>query len=259
MEHVHLAKELLAAERHRTTYPLFSERFGSDFGWDDARRVAVAVDDLRRSSGDQMVGFKLGWTSAAMRKALGIERPNWGTMWASQGVEDALDLEELLVAKVEPELVCRLSADLDPAASLADAAGASTQWTVGLEIVAPRFGSFDFEWLDNTADNSSAARFVIGEFAECTDPSEIEVAMTDGAETRTGRGSAAMGSPVTAVHWLVEALAEEGQQLRAGQIVFTGGLTAPFDLHPALVVSVASPALGASCSFRCDCRPICSQ
>lgn len=43
-----------------------------------------------------------------------------------------------------------------------------------------------------------------------------------------------MGSPVDAVHWLVGALAEEGQQLRAGQIVFTGGLTAPFDLHPAV-------------------------
>ncbi len=67
-------------------------------------------------------------------------------------------------------------------------------------------------------------------------------------ENRIGRGSAAMGSPVDAVHWLVGALAEEGQQLRAGQIVFTGGLTAPFDLHPGLVVSAAATALGASCS-----------
>lgn len=93
---------------------------------------------------------------------------------------------------------------------------------------------------------------MIGEFARCADPSEIEVTMTDGVENRIGRGSAAMGSPVDAVHWLVGALAEEGQQLRAGQIVFTGGLTAPFDLHPRLVVSAAAPALGASCSFRCN-------
>lgn len=63
MEHAQLAKELLAAERHRTPYPLFGERFGPGFAWDDARRVAVAVDELRRSNDDQMVGYKLGWTS----------------------------------------------------------------------------------------------------------------------------------------------------------------------------------------------------
>lgn len=242
----------MAAERRSTPYPLFSQRFGSGFGWNDARRIALAVDTLRRSNGDQMIGYKLGWTSAAMRAALGIERPNWGTMWISQGVEDALDLKELIVAKVEPELVCRLGADLDPAASLAEVAAACTQWTVGLEIVAPRFGSFVFAWLDNTADNSSASRFVIGEFAECADPSEIDVTMTDGAHTRTGQGTAAMGSPVDSVHWLVGALAEESQQLWAGQIAFTGGLTAPFDLVPGLVVSATASGLGASCSFRCN-------
>ena len=139
-----------------------------------------------------------------------------------------------------------------PLASLTDVAAACTQWTVGLEIVAPRFGSFVFEWLDNTADNSSAARFVMGEFTECADPTEVEVAMTDGTETRMGRGSVAMGSPVVAVHWLVGVLAKEGQQLRAGQIIFTGGLTAPFDLHPGLVVSATAPTLGANCSFRCN-------
>ncbi len=116
MEHARLATELLAAERGRTPYPLLSEGFGSGFGWDDARRIALAIDELRRSNGDQMVGYKLGWTSAAMRKALGIERPNWGTMWVSQGVEDALDLEQLIVAKVEPELVVRVGADVDPSA-----------------------------------------------------------------------------------------------------------------------------------------------
>jgi 2-keto-4-pentenoate hydratase len=32
------------------------------------------------------------------------------------------------------------------------------------------------------------------------------------------------------VAWLVRSLADEGETLRAGQMVFTGGLTAPFDL-----------------------------
>lgn len=55
------------------------------------------------------------------------------------------------------------------------------------------------------------------------------VELSDGVERRTGPGSQAMGSPGEAVAWLVRSLADEGLVLRRGEIVFTGGLTAPFD------------------------------
>jgi 2-oxopent-4-enoate/cis-2-oxohex-4-enoate hydratase len=40
-----------------------------------------------------------------------------------------------------------------------------------------------------------------------------------------------MGSPAEAVAWLVRSLYTEGLHLAAGDLVFTGGLAAPFDVE----------------------------
>ena len=52
-----------------------------------------------------------------------------------------------------------------------------------------------------------------------------------------------MGSPAEAVAWLVRVLSTEGGSVRAGDIVFTGGLTAPFDLDVGTTYSVRSSVL----------------
>jgi 2-oxo-3-hexenedioate decarboxylase len=43
----------------------------------------------------------------------------------------------------------------------------------------------------------------------------------------TAAGAAVMGHPAASVAWLADRLATEGEDLRAGQLVFSGGLTAP--------------------------------
>ena len=62
---------------------LFTARYPG-LTWHDARAIARRRDEMRRNAGETFIGYKLGWTSAAMREALGIDRPNWGTLWASQ-------------------------------------------------------------------------------------------------------------------------------------------------------------------------------
>ncbi len=242
----------MRAEKQVRPVGLLTQMFGDRLGWSEARSIAREVDRLRTGQADTAVGYKMGWTSVAMRQALGIAQPNWGTIWQSQEVVGSLDLDDLILAKVEPELVCRIGAELPMNASIEEVAAACGEWTVGLEVVAPRFGAFEFQFLDNTADNSSAARFVVGEFVRSTvDPATIDVAISDGAVRRVGLGSAAMGSPVVAVHWLVEALAEEGDVLRSDQIVFTGGLAAPFDLKEGLTVVATSELLGVQSRLAC--------
>ena len=68
---------------------------------------------------------------------------------------------------------------------------------------------------------------------------------------RTGPGSQAMGSPGEAVAWLVRSLSDEGLILRRGEIVFTGGLTAPFDAERGKTYSLAGPPLSGP-SLRFD-------
>ncbi len=227
------AELLRTAENDCLAAPLATEPFpGLD--WDGARRIALARDQLRRDDGDLCIGYKLGWTSAAMREALGIDRPNWGTLWRSQRIDNRLDLTNLRHAKVEPEIVYVAGTELRGADVTADdVLVQSSGWAIGIEVVHPRWASFDFTWLDNTADNSSAAAVAVGPVHQLDiGLADVEVSFSNGNETRTGLGEQAMGNPAEAVAWLTRQLAAEGRSIEPGQIVFTGGLTAPFDVSP---------------------------
>lgn len=244
-----LAAELRDAEHGRRGIALPTERF-DDFGWDDARAVARARDELRRADGDTMIGYKLGWTSAAMREALGIDRPNWGTLWASQALDASVDANRFIHAKIEPELVYVADVDLVAPVTVDDVAAACRGWAVGLEVVDPRFPSFRFDWLDNTADNSSAAGVRTGPVraaGEVDDPASVTITFDDGTTTRSGTGDQAMGSPLAAVAWLVAQLAGDGDGgLAAGHLVYTGGLAAPFDVEAGRTYSISAPEVGAT-------------
>jgi len=238
------AELLRSAEDDGFAAPLASHTF-PELDWAGARRIALARDDLRRTDRDRCIGYKLGWTSAAMRQALGIERPNWGTLWETQRTEGHLDLTPLRHAKVEPEIVFTAGTELNGTKITADdVIDTAAGWAVGIEVVHPRWASYEFTWLDNTADNSSAAAVLHGT-ARPLDiaPADVAVTFSAGAETRTGSGAQAMGSPAEAVAWLARQLAPEGRSIEPGQIVFTGGLTAPFDVEAGTCYSVRSPQL----------------
>ena len=85
-----------------------------------------------------------------MRTALGIDRPNWGTLWASQVATSTLDLEDYIHPKVEPELVWRSAADLPDDISAAELKQLGGEWALGIEVVDPRFPSFNFEAVSYT-------------------------------------------------------------------------------------------------------------
>lgn len=228
-----LAAELTEARLAARPAPFIAERH-PELDWPTARAIAVATDALRREAGEQQVGWKLGWTSSAMREALGIDQPNWGTLWGSQVVHGALDLLRFIAPKIEPELVWTAPDDLGGTDCSADQLRArGGDWALGLEVVDPRYPSFAFTALDNTADNSSGAAVAVGRATDL-DPDlvdDVKIVFSDGADQREGRAEMAMGSPWEAIAWLVRSLAAEGLSVRKGDIVFTGGLAAPFDVE----------------------------
>ncbi len=239
LDAVALAVELREAEHSRTPVELFTKRF-SDFSWNDARAVARSRDQLRLDDGEAATGYKLGWTSAAMREALGIARPNWGRLWDSQLVASGDDLGRFRQAKVEPELVYVAGTALDGLSTINEIVTGAAGWALGLELVDPRFPDFNFDWLDNTADGSSAAGYMVGEVAQIDDPAAVTIVFGDDQDHHHGAATAAMGNPAEAVAWLLRSLAAENESLggdpmapllNPGDIVFTGGLTAPLDVH----------------------------
>lgn len=243
------ASELLEAVAGAQSVQLFTARF-QPFTFADARAIARRTDHLRTQRGETRIGYKLGWTSEAMRKALGVDRPNWGTLWdtqvATKGQSDArfrIEVPRQRPAKIEPELVWRCPVDLAGASRVNELESLDGSWALGLEVVQPRFGTFGFDWLDNTADNSSAAAVVVGPFVSVEPDAIVEANLdfSDGEITASGTGRAVMGSPFAAIAWLTESLADEGTSLVAGDIIFTGGLTAPLDVRPGRSYNFVAP------------------
>ncbi|MBT9282577.1 MAG: fumarylacetoacetate hydrolase family protein [Hydrogenibacillus schlegelii] len=233
--HRDLARRLWEARLRRSPISPLTEEW-PEMTVDDAYAIQDHLIAFYRAAGDRPVGFKLGFTSAAMRRALGVEQPNYGVLMASMLRSSPVRaLESFIHPRVEPEIAVRVhrelyGSDLDEA----QVKGAIEAVAPALEIVDSRYEHFRFTFLDNTADNSSAAGVVLGEWREASDVDleRLSVVLSDGSREWRGSSADVMGSPVKAVAWLSGELARRGRSLPAGSVILTGGMTAPLPLRP---------------------------
>ena len=217
----------------------------------DAYAIADHGVALRVAAGERVVGAKLGFTSAAMRQAMGVDSPNYGWLTDPMVVSDGrVLLGELIHPKAEPEIAFVLGEDLEGAGVSAPDVLAATAYVMPvIEVVDSRFVDFRFRALDNTSDNSSAAMVVLGSrvTGPAFDLSRVGVVVTVNGELfQTSSGAAALGHPAASVAWLVRRLARSGRGLEAGHLIISGGLTGPVDLTPGTNVLVEIDRLGSA-------------
>lgn len=218
----------------------------------DAYAVADRGMKLRKDRGEKVVGAKLGFTSAAMQKAMGVTSPNFGWLTDRMIVSDGrLSLAELIHPKAEPEIAFVLGEDLAGQAISAEHVLSATAYVMPIiEVVDSRYIGFRFRALDNTADNSSAGKVVLGSLVTrpTFDLSRVGVVVTlNGRMLYTSAGSAALGHPAASVAWLVRRLAGSGRGLKAGHLVISGGLTGPIELEPGADVVLEIDRMGSAC------------
>ncbi|QGN54054.1 2-keto-4-pentenoate hydratase [Novosphingobium sp. Gsoil 351] len=210
----------------------------------ESQRIAEATLAL---SGERQVGFKLGYTSQAMRRQMNIDVPNFGRLEQRMDCSNEVTVP-LIHPRIEPEVALRIGRDIDfvprsdeEALMVIDAAIPS------LEIVDTRYHDYVFTFEDNVADNSSAAGFVLG--APCS-PRMIAgdgcgvLLTTPSGEHLAGHSSAAMGGTLAAFRWLCTELQRIGETIAAGSIILTGGLTAAPYLKRGMPISAAFVGMG---------------
>jgi 2-oxo-3-hexenedioate decarboxylase len=119
-----------------------------------------------------------------------------------------------------------------------------------VDVLDSRYEGFRFSLEDVVADNASAGGFYLGPIARR--PEELPdlrllgcLVRVDGEVAMTAAGAAVMGHPAASVAWLANQLAAEGEGLRAGQLVFSGGVTAPVPVVAGGSVTFEFDALGA--------------
>jgi 2-keto-4-pentenoate hydratase len=221
-----LAAEIDAAHRERRL--LDAAPHPPDL--DAAYAVQRELTALRTARGARRIGWKLGYTSAAMRAQMGVDQPNLGPLLDTMSVPDGGQVPDSLVQpRVEPEIAVRVGPDGEPDAVFA-----------ALEIVDSVWRDYRFGLETNTADGSSAAGVVLGpELSPIgLDTLPVELRL-DGSPVGAATGAAAMGHPFTALAWLAAELARRGERLAPGDLVITGGLTVAVALEPGHAVEAA--------------------
>ena len=222
---------LRAARTDRRTLTPFSDAEPTlDEQWGYA--VQAADRARREASGEDVVGAKLGLTSAAKQQRMGIAQPIVGFLTDVMRVDaDALAQAAQAWAqpRIEPEIAFVTSQPLSSPLSLTEAARAVDGVTVAAEVIDSRYVGYRFRLPDVVADNTSAAGYLIGTLSHLPDLDdlvnvhcELEV---DGEVVHAATGEAILGHPLRALVHLSEHLARHGQTLPAGSLVLAGALT----------------------------------
>jgi 2-keto-4-pentenoate hydratase len=218
--------------------------------------TGYAVQRALREQAGPLAGWKLGITSPAKQAQVGVKDPVYGFLAAGNALDLGAPLKtgELIQPRAEPEIVFTMGRGLaGPHVTAAEVLAATAGVAVGVEILDSRYRDYRFTMADVVADNTSAARYVIG---APVPPAGIDLRLIgvvlehNGEVVTTASGAASLGHPAAAVAWLVRALAAEGEGLRAGEVVLSGGLTAAVPVAPGDVVVVSADRLG-TVELRC--------
>ena len=203
-----------------------------DMDWDDAYAIQDEIRRRKEARSQRTAGLKAGLTSFAKMKQMGVSSPVFGWMTEDYAVPHGGEVKtsELIHPKVEPEIAFVLKHALRGPGCHIGAVLAATDFVMpGIEVIDSRYRDFKFDLKSVVADNTSASRFVVG--GRPLRPSEVDlrtvgiVLEKNGEPVALGAGAAVLGHPAAAIAMLANHLGARGQEIPAGSVILSGGIT----------------------------------
>ena len=243
-----IAKKIIDAYRTRVLLePVRTEIKGVA----EAYAVQQAAVEIWKGQGRTIAGQKIGLTAKAVQDQLGVNEPDFGTLFADMILADGATVPQaaVLQPRIEAEIAFIMKSDLRGDSITPEQVIAATDYVVpAIEICGSRIARWDIKIEDTIADNASAGLVVTGGKRSKLDLAGLaDAAMTiqhNGAPAGSGRGEACLGNPAIAVAWLAQALTRFGGGLRAGDLVMSGALSKMVAAAPGDKFDVDFGALG---------------
>ncbi len=256
------AAELCAAEENRQPIKPLTLRY-PDLSLNEAYAIQEQVVQKKIDDGDRLIGYKIGYTSRAMQKALNIDEPDFGVLLNSMVFADGGEIEaaQFCDPKIEAELAFVLKDRLaGEHVTVFDVLNATDYVVPALEIIAARSlrkdpqSGYTRKVVDTVADNAGNAGIVMG--GRPIRPTDRDLRWcggllyVNGVIEETGLAAAVLNHPANGICWVAKRFAPHGVSLEPGQIILSGSFTAPVTVQAGDTIHADYGALGGiSCHF----------
>lgn len=220
-----------------------------DFDVETAYAVQRLLVQQRLRRGARRVGMKMGFTSRAKMRQMGVDQMIWGRLTDDMRLDEGgeLALDRYVHPRAEPEIVFLLKKPLAGRVSTAEAMAAVEAVAGGIEIIDSRYRDFRFHLADVIADNASSSGFLVGPLQPAsTNVANLGIVMrVDGRVVQAGSSAALLGHPVRSLVAAARLAAEAGEPLQPGDLVLAGAATEAVALRAGMRVSAEFQSLGA--------------
>ena len=250
-----LAELLENAELNRQAVTKITDDY-PDMDWEDAYAIQYEIRRRKEERGVRIAGLKMGLTSQAKMRQMGVTEPVYGFLTGAGSYADGagIDSAAFIHPRVEAELAVVTRAELaGPGCHTGQVLAAVDFVTAAVEIIDSRYENFRFDLKSVIADNTSAAGFVCGSVLRNVDDLDLPtlgvVLEKNGEIVETGAGAAVLGHPAASVAMLANMLAARGEVIPAGAFIMTGAVTAAVAVSKGDTINVRYQDLG-KVSFR---------
>ncbi|TAM38018.1 MAG: 2-oxo-3-hexenedioate decarboxylase [Burkholderiaceae bacterium] len=224
-----------------------------DMDWDDAYAIQFEIQRRKIARGHRIIGLKAGLTSHAKMKQMGVTTPVFGFLADNYAVPDGGEcrISELIHPKIEPEITFVTKAALKGPGCHIGAVLAATDFVLpGIEVIDSRYRDFKFDLKSVVADNTSAARFVVGGRPRAVSEVDLRtvgiVLEKNGEPVAFGAGAAVLGHPAAAIAMLANHLGARGEEIPAGTLILSGGITEAVSVKAGDAVTLRVQGMGST-------------
>ncbi len=219
--------------------------------------TALQVNGLRVQRGEQLRGYKIGFTNRSIWPKYGVDTPIWGAVWDSSlsihpaGTDNdaetsTLSLAGLCQPRIEPEVVFGFAATPPANADLQQLYEALEWVAPGFEIVQSHQPNWQFTAAQAAADGALHARLHVGQrqpvaalggdartLHSSLARAQVEL-LRNGQPVETGQGMQVLDSPLQALHHFLQVLRQTpgAQDIQPGDTVTTGTWTDAWPVLP---------------------------